>query len=49
MTFLFLTDPITLIPNLLKSLSFFQQLSNLKINYSKSTALNISLPPELEI
>lgn len=41
---LFLTDPITTIHNLLKEFKLFNRLSNLQINFTKSTALNISLP-----
>lgn len=41
---LFLSDPLTSIPNLLKDLTLFKSLSNLQINFSKSKALNITLP-----
>ena len=41
---LFLPNPLKTIPNLLKDFSLFNLLSNLKINFTKSTALNISLP-----
>lgn len=44
---LFLTDPIVTIPNLLKDFSLFKTLSNLQINFTKSKALNISLPATL--
>lgn len=44
---LFLTDPLITIPNLLKDFRTFHTLSNLQINFSKSTALNISLSPEI--
>lgn len=40
---LFLTDPITTIPNLLADFEFFETLSNLRINFEKSKALNITL------
>lgn len=43
---LFLSDPHISIPNLLKYLKHFQTFSNLKIKYSKSNALNITLPPK---
>lgn len=38
------SNPITSIPNLLKDFSLFNTLSNFQINFSKSHALNISLP-----
>lgn len=41
---LFLTDPITTIPNLLTDFTLFKNLSNLQINFEKSKALNITLP-----
>lgn len=41
---LFLTDPINTIPNLLKDFTLFKSLFNLQINFSKSKALNITLP-----
>lgn len=41
---LFLTDPITTIPNLLADFTLFKNLSNLQINFEKSKALNITLP-----
>ena len=41
---LFLTNPIITIPNLLKDFSMFRTISNFKINFSKSKALNISFP-----
>lgn len=41
---LFLTDLLVIIPNLLKALADFHSLSNVKINFDKSNALNISLP-----
>lgn len=40
---LFLTEPLTTIPNLLKDFQTFNTLTNLQINFSKSTALNVSL------
>lgn len=43
---LFLTNPIVMIANLMKALVLFHQLSNLKINFGKSTALNITLGPD---
>lgn len=43
---LFLTDPITTIPNLLADFTLFKTLSNLQINFNKSKALNITLPRE---
>lgn len=46
---LFLTDPITTIPNLLRDFTLFKTLSNLQINFSKSKALNISLTNETVI
>lgn len=44
---LFLASPLTSLPNLLQILEHFKLLSNLKINYSKSFALNVSIPLEL--
>ena len=41
---LFLSEPHITLPNLLKDLEHFHLLSNLKINHSKSNALNISIP-----
>lgn len=41
---LFLSDPITTIPNLLKGFTFFKTFSNIHINFTKSKALNITLP-----
>lgn len=41
---LFLTDPISTLPNLLKDFSLFKELSNLQINFTKFKALNVSLP-----
>ena len=42
-----LAEPHISIPNLLKDLDHFKLLSNLKINHSKSNALNITLPLEV--
>lgn len=44
---LFLSSPLTTLHNLLQVLEHFKILSNLKINYSKSFAMNISLPANL--
>lgn len=41
---MFLTGPLTTIPNLLEDFNNFRNLTNFKINFSKYTALNISLP-----
>lgn len=41
---LFLSSPITTIPNLLLDFQLFSTISNLKINFGKSLALNVSLP-----
>lgn len=41
---LFLSDPITTIPNLLKDFALFNSIYNLQIHFAKSKALNISLP-----
>lgn len=41
---LFLTQPLTTLPILLSEFKHFQTLSNLKINFTKSFTLNISLP-----
>lgn len=43
---LFLTEPHITLPNLLQDLKSFQHISNFKINFDKSHALNISLSPE---
>lgn len=40
---LFLSDPLISLPNLIKDFKMFGSLSNLKINYSKSYALNVCL------
>uniref|UniRef100_A0A803KCX1 Reverse transcriptase domain-containing protein n=1 Tax=Xenopus tropicalis TaxID=8364 RepID=A0A803KCX1_XENTR len=39
-----LSQPITTLPNLIIEIEQYSQISNFKINYSKSSALNISLP-----
>lgn len=44
---LFLRDPHTSFSNLLKHFELFHRLSNFKINFAKSHALNITLPQEL--
>lgn len=41
---LFLSNPQGTIPTLLDKFEHYKRLSNLQINYSKSYALNISLP-----
>lgn len=41
---LFFTESHIPLPNLLQNLNHFQGISNLTVNYSKSQALNISLP-----
>lgn len=43
---LFLKDPHITIPNLLKDLSLFDTLANLRINFTNSEALNLSFPRE---
>lgn len=43
----FLTNPTISIPNLVREFSHYGYLSNLKINYTKSEALNISLSDNL--
>lgn len=40
----FLTNPHTLIPTLLKEFSLNGYISNLKINYTKSEGINITIP-----
>lgn len=42
----FITSPYTTIPNLSRTLEIYDYISNLKINYSKSEALNLTIPPE---
>lgn len=44
---LFITSPITTLPNLCKLLNDFAAISGLRVNYAKSQALNISLKPEM--
>lgn len=44
---LFLTNPLITLPTILSEFKKFQSLSNLKINLTKSHALNISLPQNL--
>lgn len=43
---LFVSEPHISMPNLLQDLEHFQSISSLKINHSKSNALNIILPPD---
>lgn len=43
---LFLSEPHISLPNLVQDLENFQLLSNLKINHSKSNAINITIPPD---
>lgn len=45
--FFFPSYPLTSLPNLMPVLEQLKIISNLKINYSKSFALNILLPPKL--
>lgn len=44
---LFLSPPLMPLPNLMQDLEHFNLLANLQINYSKSFAPNVLLPPEL--
>lgn len=44
---LFVTSPITFLPNINRLLESFGNISGLKVNMNKSQALNISLPPSL--
>lgn len=44
---LFLSDPLITLPNLLHDFTLFHKISNLQINFTKSKALNISLPSTL--
>lgn len=44
---MFLKEPRITIPNLLKDFEVFQHISKLKINFTKSHALNISLPKDI--
>lgn len=41
-----LSEPHTSIPNLLNDFHLFQRLSNFKINFTKSHALNVTIPQE---
>ncbi|PIO40408.1 hypothetical protein AB205_0134110 [Aquarana catesbeiana] len=43
---LFLTSPLTTLPNLCLMLEKFAKISGLEVNFSKSQALNVSLPPQ---
>lgn len=43
---LFLTEPLTTLPNLLKDFNTFKTLTNLQINFTKSNALNITISSE---
>lgn len=43
----FLTSPITTLPSLMLELEIYSTLTNLKINFIKSEALDISLPPKI--
>lgn len=43
----FPTNPITSLPILMKAFAIYGYISNLKINYAKSEALNVSLPDRL--
>lgn len=45
---LFLSNPLITLPILLGELQRFNVISNLKINYNKSVALNITMPQEME-
>lgn len=44
--YIFLLDPHVTLPNLLRDCAHFQKISNLKINFDKSYALNIFLPKD---
>ena len=44
---LFLTSPVTTLPNLCHILDDFSRISGLSVNFSKSQALNISLPSQI--
>ncbi|XP_075715534.1 uncharacterized protein LOC142750416 [Rhinoderma darwinii] len=44
---LYVTEPIVTLPSILKEFERFSQLSNFKVNYSKTEALNVSLSSEL--
>lgn len=43
----FLNNPIISLPVLLKEFAIYVNISNLKVNYTKSEALNVSLPEHL--
>lgn len=43
----FLTNPHITLPNLTKTFSQYSYISNLKINYSKPEAMNVSLPDSI--
>lgn len=42
-----LTNPLTILPNLLRLLTNFLSISGLRINLEKSVALNVSLGPDV--
>lgn len=42
----FLAEPHLSIPNLLQAFEYYGYISNLKINYMKSEALNITFAPD---
>lgn len=42
--FFFLSRPVISIPNLMTEFTHYGYISNMQINYSKSEAMNISLP-----
>lgn len=44
---LFVTDPLISLPNICKLLDNFSADTGLKVNYSKSTALNVNIPEHL--
>lgn len=43
-----MSDPIISLPNVMKELTMYCQVSNYKINMGKSEALSINLPVELQ-